>query len=215
MGLFDALFGRRSSRSSNQEWPLPERPAATTGWQTRLVNFALTVARETTESGIPLHYDNGQRRQYPFWIVAGDVYQGVRWPYWSGSVGHRPQPPPDEHARAHLLLLTADGQLIETDSFFGPYESGPTGPAATSAWSIFERYSWAWQNVGSWRETKKSAQGFREEWRPSYRQARRTDPGYGTSTALSAFRRTRSTQWPIKFDAEETFNSFRRHRTDK
>src|SRR4051812_26061922 len=73
------------------------------------------VAVETPSAGIALHYDDGQRRHYPFWIVVGDVYQGVRWPHWPKAYGRRPSPPFDEDARAHLLLLTEAGQLIRTD----------------------------------------------------------------------------------------------------
>lgn len=214
MGLFDALFRRQSARTSTSAWAPPPRPEPEASWQVNLNAFAAKVAQESSAAGIALHYDDGQRRQYPFWIVSADVYQGVRWPYWARSAGPRPEPPPDEHVRAHLLLLTTDGQLVETDSFFGPYESGPTGSGAASGWGIFERNSWAWQNIGTWRETRNNAEGFREEWRASYRQTRHADPGYGTSAALSTFRRTHSTQWPGKFDGAETFASFRRHRTD-
>lgn len=215
MGLFDSLFRRRSTPPSGPEWTPPPRVEPEAGWQVNLNTFAARVAREVSAAGVPLHYDDGQRMQYPFWIVSGDVYQGVRWPYWSRAVGHRSPPSPPEHVRAHLLLLTAEGQLVETDSFFGPYESGPTGPDATSSWRIFEQYSWAWQNVGRWQRIHTRAEGFCDEWQRSYRQPRRTDPGYGTSAALSTFRRTHSTQWPAKFDAEDTFDSFRRNRTDR
>lgn len=191
---------------------MPMKPATASDWQRRLDDFAVRVAHETLAAGVPLHFDDGQQRQYPFWIVAGDVYQGVRWPYWTKHLAVRPEIPLDEHMRAHLLLLTRTGQLIRTDSFFGPYEAGPTGNDATSAWSVFERESWAWQNVGSWREIGMRRGGFREEWRPSYRRSRRTDPGYGTSAALSAFRRAYSTQWPARFDVSATFEIFRSHR---
>jgi hypothetical protein len=169
---------------------------------------------------------NGTYRD-AFWLVAADVARASRsWvkfqPLGEKRVGPSYPPPVEKreyvgHVRGSALLLTKSGILCGAD--FEGFLTPIGGVDDKCMDMIFTnvrrddlvlggRDGWGWYNQGRWRSDPRSdlrvygvdAHVHSIRFEERYRCNKVSDPGYGTSVALSRYVKSKgSTQWPRHF----------------